>query len=332
MESSRHGARSRIATARPDRPSGRLLAEVPSATLFGAKWNAVLVQTDSLTKRYGRITALDHCTFEVPSGEILGLLGPNGAGKTTLLRLLMGFLEPSAGRATIAGLDCYRQSVGVHRQASYLPGDARLFRHLSGRETLEFFARLRGFAPERSLRLAERLQLDLARRVRQMSTGMRQKLALVVALAPDVPLVVLDEPTANLDPTVRRDALALVREAGGRGRTVIFSSHVLSEVEDVADRVLVLRQGELVDSVRMAEVRSQHRIRAGLTGPLSPPPAELAASLEIAGSANGEVVIRTHGDLAPLLGWLAKQPLSRLQIEPVGLRTVYERHHPASTS
>jgi ABC-2 type transport system ATP-binding protein len=180
--------------------------------------------------------------------------------------------------------------------------------------------------------MADRLQLDVMRRVRQMSTGMRQKLALAAALTPDVPLVILDEPTSNLDPTVRRDVIELIREARAEGRTVIFSSHVLSEVEDVCDRVLLLRQGELVDSVRVADVRRQHRIRAALTGPLSAPAAALAGSLEISGGPTGEVTILTRGDLAPLLGWLGQQPLARLEIEPVGLRTVYERHHPTSPS
>jgi ABC-2 type transport system ATP-binding protein len=212
-----------------------------------------------------------------------------------------------------------------------LPGDARLFRHLNGCETLEFFSRLRPSAAiERSLKLAARLQLDLSRRVRQMSTGMRQKLALAVALTPDVPLVILDEPTANLDPTVRRDVIDLIREARVAGKTILFSSHVLSEVEETCDRVLVLRSGRLVDSVRVADVRRQHRIRAELTGPLTPTPPALATSLEITQPSSGEVIILTRGDLAPLLGWLAQQPLARLEIEPVGLRTVYERHHPAS--
>jgi ABC-2 type transport system ATP-binding protein len=292
-----------------------------------------LVQTDSLSKHYGRLTALVDCSFGIERGEILGLLGPNGAGKTTLLRLLMGYLKPTAGRATIDGLDCYRQSVAVHRRLAYLPGDARLFRQLNGRQTLELFSRLRDSAPlERALQLADRLQLDLTRRVRQMSTGMRQKLALAIALTPDVPLVILDEPTANLDPTVRRDVVELIREARAQGKTVFFSSHVLSEVEDVCDRVLVLRQGRIVDSVRVAEVRQQHRITAVLTGPLTPAPAALAANLEVTHDGAGELVILTRGDLAALLGWLAQQPLVRLSIEPVGLRTVYERHHPAGTA
>ena len=291
----------------------------------------MLVQTESLSKQYGHIGALQDCTLQVARGEILGLLGPNGAGKTTLLRLLLGYLKPSGGRATIDGLDCYRQSVAVHRLLTYLPGEARLFRQMDGRETLAFFARLRrGASLKRSLLLAERLQLDLSRRVGQMSTGMRQKLALAAALTPDVPLVILDEPTANLDPTVRRDVVELIREARGEGKTILFSSHVLSEVEDSCDRVVVLRAGQLVDDVRVADVRRQHRIRAELTGPLLLPPGELAAGIEIAHGENGSVTILTPGDLAPLLGWLAGQRLARLQVEPVGLRTIYERHHPTS--
>ncbi len=290
----------------------------------------LLVQTEALSKRYGRLAALAECSFGVERGEVLGLLGPNGAGKTTLLRLLMGFLKPSAGRTAIDGLDCYRQSIEVHRRVAYLPGDARLFRHLDGRETLQLFSELRpGTSVKRAQGLAERLGLDLSRRVGQMSTGMRQKLALVVALAPDVPLVILDEPTSNLDPTVRREVIDLLGESCAAGKTVLFSSHVLSEVEEACHRVIVLRAGRLVDSVRVADVRRQHRIRARLTGPLSPAPAELAAGLEITPGADGEVTILTPGDLAPLLGWLARQPLERIEIEPVGLRAIYEKHHPA---
>jgi ABC-2 type transport system ATP-binding protein len=290
----------------------------------------VLVQTESLTKRYGRVAALSDCTLAVERGEILGLLGPNGAGKTTLLRLLLGYLRPTSGRAVIDGLDCYRHSVDVHRLVSYLPGDARLFRHLNGQETLDFFTRLRpGAQMPRAMGIAERLQLDMTRRVGQMSTGMRQKLALAVALAPETPLLVLDEPTANLDPTVRRDVTELIRESRTGGQTIVFSSHVLSEVEDACDRVVVLREGSLVDSVRVADVRKQHRIQARLVGEMSEPPMALSANLTIARDSAGSVTIVTSGDLAPLLGWLAEQPLESLQIEPVGLRTVYERHHPA---
>ena len=204
----------------------------------------MLIETHSLTKRYRDLAALDDCTFGVARGEVFGLLGPNGAGKTTLLRLLLGYLKPASGRALIDGLDCYRQSVRVRRVVSYLPGEARLFRSMRGRQVLKFFAEIR---PEgnlqRSIELAERLELELSRRVAYMSTGMRQKLALAATLAADTPLVILDEPTSNLDPTVRGIVLDLVSEARRHGCTVVFSSHVLSEVEAVCDRVAFLRRG-----------------------------------------------------------------------------------------
>ena len=286
------------------------------------------VETHSLTKRYGKFTALDNCCLAIQRGEVYGLLGPNGSGKTTLIRLLMGFLRPSAGLATIDGLDCYRQSVEVHRRVAYLPGDARLFRAMRGRDVLKFFCQLRpGASYPRALELAERLQLELSRKVSMLSTGMRQKLALAAVLAAETPLVILDEPTANLDPNVRSEVLALVREARAAGRTVIFSSHVMDEAEQACDRVGILRRGQLVHVERVAELRRQHRIRARLTGPLPGAPASLAGQLTIA-AADGDVVIDTPGELSPLLGWLATLPLAEVTIEPLGLRAVYDQFHP----
>ena len=254
----------------------------------------VFLHASGLTKRYGQFAALEQCTFQAERGEVLGLLGPNGSGKTTLLRLLLGFLQPTAGTAVIDGLNCYRQAIQVHRRLSYLPGEPRLSRKLTGRELLKFFSHLHPASSEQAaLRLAERLDLDVSRRIKQMSTGMRQKLALAVTLAPDVPLVVLDEPTSNLDPGARRCVLQLLREAQAAGKTVLFSSHVLPEVEEVSDRVLLLRQGRLVETLRMAEVRRQHRICAQLTGPFSPPQNELAAQLQIEHGANGSMTIQT---------------------------------------
>ncbi|HEV3020923.1 MAG TPA: ABC transporter ATP-binding protein [Pirellulales bacterium] len=290
----------------------------------------IYVQTRALCKRYGGLTALDECGLAVRRGEVFGLLGPNGSGKTTLLRLLMGFLRPTSGEATIAGLDCYRDSVAIHRRAAYLPGDARLFPQMRGHGVLRFFSRVRPDAElSRSLALAQRLKLDLTRRVAALSTGMRQKLALAAVLALDSPLLVLDEPTSNLDPTVRGDVLDLVREARSAGRTVIFSSHVLDEVEQVCDRVGILRHGRLVWVQLMSELRRQHRIRARLTAPLSAIAPAMAGPLDISVDA-GRLTILTPGELSPLLGWLATLPLAEVQIEPVGLRAVYDRYHLAS--
>jgi len=293
-----------------------------------ARCIGLFVETRSLTKTYGATAALDDCNLQVRQGEVFGLLGPNGSGKTTLIRLLMGYLRPTRGSARIDGLDCYRQSVAVHRGVAYLPGDARLFRQMRGRDVLRFFSQIRAGANyDRSLRLADRLSLDISRQVATFSTGMRQKLALAAVLAAETPLLILDEPTANLDPTVRSDVIAIVREARAAGRTVIFSSHVLDEVEEACDRVCILRKGHLVHTQVMSDLRRQHRIRAQLTAALPEVPPRLAGELAITTGANGELTIETPGELSPLLGWLATLPLAEVRVEPFGLRAVYDRFH-----
>lgn len=290
----------------------------------------MLVETESLSKKYGAFAALDDCTLGVPAGETCGLLGPNGSGKTTLLRLLMGFLQPSAGRATIDGLDCYRERVQVHQRVSYLPGDARLFRNMKGRQVLRFFSNVRAEGDlARAEHIADRLGLDLSRQVARCSTGMRQKLALAAVLSMDCPLLILDEPTSNLDPSVRSEVVALIREARLAGRTVIFSSHVLAEVEQVCDRVIMLRAGQLVHEQVMAELRRQHRIRARLKGSLPAIPDDLQPHVRLGAQQNGLVTLEAPGELAPLLGWLATLPVTEMQIEPLGLQSVYDKYHAA---
>ncbi|MHB0956487.1 MAG: ABC transporter ATP-binding protein [Pirellulaceae bacterium] len=286
------------------------------------------IVTEELTKRYGDVSALRHCTLSVLRGEVFGLLGPNGAGKTTLLRLLMGFLHPTAGWARIDDLDCYRQSLAVRQRVAYLPGEACLFRQMRGRDALRFFADIRRRGNwHSSLQLAERLELDTSRRISSMSTGMRQKLALAVTLAAETPLVILDEPTSNLDPTVRGTVLELVREARARGQTIVFSSHVLSEVEQACDRVVILRAGELVHTQVMSELRRCHRIRAVVRGPVPAPPPQFQGDLVIDAERDGQVTIETPRELSSLFGWLSTLALEDVRIEPVGLRTVYDQFH-----
>jgi ABC-2 type transport system ATP-binding protein len=293
----------------------------------------MIVHTEALTKRYGGFTALDHVNLSVPEGEVFGLLGPNGAGKTTLLRLLLGFITPTSGSATVAGFDCVRQSLDVRERTAYLPGEARLFRRMDGHRVLDFFAGLRrGCRRDVAAGVARRLDLDCSRQVARMSTGMRQKLSLAVVLAMDTPLVILDEPTANLDPTARAEVLELVREARAGGRTVIFSSHVLSEVEDTCDRVAIVRAGRLVHEQSIEALRRCHRISAALTGPFGTVPAALTGSVSIAEQTDRSVVLEAGASLAPLLGWLATLPLAEVRIEPVGLAPVYDRFHRPTAS
>jgi ABC-2 type transport system ATP-binding protein len=287
-----------------------------------------LIQIDGLTKVYGPLAALDGCSFSIAAGEVIGLLGPNGAGKTTLLRLLLGFLRPTSGKATLAGFDSQRHSLEVRRHVSYLPGEAKLFRRMRAEDVIEFFAGLRPtMNRDRASSLARRLDLDLSRRVASMSTGMRQKLAIVVTFMPETPILILDEPTANLDPSVRREVLGLVAEARSAGRTILFSSHIFSEVEEVCDRVAILRQGRLVHMQPIAEILRQHRIRAQLAGVLPQIPSHLAPQVTVRHDGNGEITFDTPGELSPLLGWLATLPLSEVRVEPIGLRAVYEQYH-----
>ena len=246
-----------------------------------------------------------------------------------MIRLILGFLQPSAGSARFRDLDCYADSVEVHRYLAYLPGEARLFGRMRGRGVLEFFSQLHPAANhQRALELAERLELDLNRPVALCSTGMRQKIALVATLSIDVPLVILDEPTSSLDPTVRRQVANMVRESKCNGQTVLFSSHVLSEVEDVCDRAFMLRHGKHVHTQVISELRQQHRIHARLSGSLSSPPAPLADELEINVLADESVEIQTGGALPDVLRWLATLPLTDVQIEPIRLQAIYDRYHP----
>lgn len=286
-----------------------------------------LVSTESLTKRYASFLALDSCTLRVARGEVFGLLGPNGAGKTTLIRILLGFLKPTSGSAVIDGFDCVEQSVDVRHRVAYLPAEVRLFRRMRAKETLQFFAELRGRDGNlaRALELARRLDLDLRSQVSQMSTGMRQKLALAATLSHDVPLYILDEPTANLDPNVRSEVLRIVAECRREGRTVMLSSHVLSEIEEACQNVVILRGGRLVHQQDMSQLRQWHRITGRRVGRCMVP--DSLRSRIIVTQDQDRVTLQTEGDLADVLSWLDQQQLSDVRIEPYGLRAVYERFH-----
>ena len=288
------------------------------------------VITKELSKRYRGFLALDSVSLQIDQGEVFGLLGPNGAGKSTLIRCLLGFLKPSSGSATVDGLDCYLQRVAVHSKLSYLPGDARMYRTMRARGLLKMFAGLReGTSYEDAVRVADRLELDLSRWVGLMSTGMRQKLALSICLSVDAPLLILDEPTANLDPTVRGQVLELISEARKRGRTVVFSSHVLSEIEDVCDRVAILKSGKLAFQQSLEDLSWQHRIRATTTSISVTDQVDKLNTQQRPTIIQNEdrVMIETMGELSPILKWLSDMPLRNVTIEPVGLRSVYDRIH-----
>ena len=223
------------------------------------------IHVEGLSKAYGRTTALRDVSFDVGLGEVFGYLGPNGAGKTTTLRLLMGMIRPTAGSAAVLGRDSWREPVPVHRVVGYVPGEPGLYGRLTGRQHAAYFRHLRGEPSEsRAVALADRLDLDLDRPARTLSKGNRQKLAVVLALMSVPRVLVLDEPSGGLDPLVQREFHALLREHTAAGGAVLFSSHVLAEVQRVADRIGVLRAGRLVAVDRVDELRAKslHHVRA----------------------------------------------------------------------
>src|SRR5437588_8969564 len=235
----------------------------------------VAIRTQGLSKRFGGVEALSSLDLRVEPGEVLGYLGPNGAGKTTTIRLLLDLARPSAGRAEIFGLDTQRDAVTVHRRVAYVPGDTALWPSLTGAETLHLLGRIHGQV-DRPYRdeLVGRFSLDPDKLVRAYSKGNRQKLSLIAAFMTRADLLVLDEPTSGLDPLMEQVFRECLLEARARGQTVLLSSHVLSEVEVVCDRVAILRKGRLVETGTLAELR--HLAALSVEATLSGAPPDLS--------------------------------------------------------
>jgi ABC-2 type transport system ATP-binding protein len=279
-----------------------------------------------LTKRYGPVHALDSLDLVVREGEIFGFLGPNGAGKSTTIRLLLGFLHPTAGQAHVFGLDCVRESVAIRARAGYLPGGVAFSDTLTGEELLDFLADLSGRPAVRRRDLCDRLELSLQtlkRRVRDYSRGMRQKLGVIQALQHDPELAILDEPSEGLDPLMQRAFYEILDTLKSAGRTIFFSSHVLSEVERVCDRVAIVRRGRLValEDVAGLLARRTRTAQLRLDGP--DPGLERVPGVSGIERRDGRVTCRIEGDLRPFLAALAAANVLDLTIEPVRLEEAF---------
>jgi ABC-2 type transport system ATP-binding protein len=286
----------------------------------------MILHAVNLTKNYGPFRALDALNLTIRPGEIVGLLGPNGSGKSTALRMMLGFLRPSSGRVTIAGHDCWSESHLARRHVAYLPGELRLYENMTGREIVEFLGRLRPGVDSRDYgELARRFDIDLSLPLSKLSSGMKRKVALLAVLTPHTPLVILDEPTNTLDPTMRDEFLKQLRETRDRGQAVLFSSHVLSEVEAVCDRVAILQRGRLVHEQALDELRAVQQVRVTFAADVAPIPD--FQGLRNVTRDGRRVAFEWSGPLNELLGWLGSQPVAEMQMDSVGLSRVYQAYH-----
>ncbi|MFI1713824.1 ATP-binding cassette domain-containing protein [Streptomyces sp. NPDC053513] len=284
-----------------------------------------------LHKSFGRTHALDGLDLTVETGEVHGFLGPNGAGKSTAIRVLLGLLRADSGAAQLLGRDPWADAVELHRRIAYVPGDVTLWRNLSGGEVIDLYGRLRGSGRlDRSRRaeLIERFELDPTKKGRTYSKGNRQKVALVAAFAADVDLLVLDEPTSGLDPLMEEVFQSCVEEARDLGRTVLLSSHILSEVEALCDRISIVRKGRTVESGSLAQLR--HLTRTSVTAELAGPPNGLAHLPGVHGLDTQGSRVRFQVDtdkLDAVLRSLTASGVRSLTSTPPTLEELFLRHY-----
>ena len=271
------------------------------------------IRAERLSKRFGDIEALAPLDLEVKTGEVLGYLGPNGAGKTTTIRLLLGLLRSTSGKAEIFGLDVQRDTVAAHRRLAYVAGETSLWPSLTGTETLHLLGRVQGWVdPAYRDELIERFAFDPSKKVRSYSKGNRQKLGLIAGLASRADLLLLDEPTSGLDPLMEREFRGCVREAKAAGQTVFLSSHILSEVEALCDRVAILRSGHLVEVGTLAEMRHLSALSVEATFTQSPPDLSLVPGVSDVEVDGNRVWLRVHGSVEPLLQRLTAARVTQL--------------------
>jgi ABC-2 type transport system ATP-binding protein len=288
------------------------------------------IDVEGLTKRFGKVTALDALDLRVRIGEVHGFLGPNGAGKTTTIRVLLGLMRHDGGRVRLLGGDPWSDATALHRRLAYVPGDVTLWPNLTGGEVIDLLGRLRGgLDPKRRAELLERFELDPRKKGRTYSKGNRQKVALIAALASDVELLILDEPTSGLDPLMEEVFRELILQEKKRGdRTVLLSSHILAEVEALCDRLTIIRDGRTVETGTLDDLR--HLTRTSIQAELTGPPDGLATLAGVHGLRTDHGKVRFDVDteaLEPALQTLVKVGVRSLVSQPPSLEELFLRHY-----
>ena len=293
------------------------------------------IRTDGLAKSFGGAAALRPLNIEVGEGEVLGYLGPNGAGKTTTIRCLLGMIRATAGRAEIFGIDAQTHPAQAHRRLAYVPGEANLWPGLTGKQTLHLLCRVQGRVDDvYQDELIGRFQLDPSKKVRAYSKGNRQKVLLIAALSSRADLLILDEPTSGLDPLMEQAFRECVAEARKRGQAVFLSSHILSEVEALSDRVAILRAGELVEVGTLAQMRHLSALSVDATFDATPPDISRIPGVTAVEIDGNRVRCQVVGSFEPLLGVLAASGVHQLLSREPSLEELFLAHYgrgPAST-
>ncbi len=287
---------------------------------------AAVIETHELTKRYDGVAAVSDLNLQVQSGQVFGFLGPNGAGKSTTIRMLMALQRPTRGRAMVLGLDAASGSVEIHRQVGYLPGDLDLFPRLTGHQHIDWFARSRGGVDEVFIRgLLERFLVVADRPVRELSKGNRQKIGLVLAFMHKPDLLVLDEPTSGLDPLMQHEFENLVRETTAEDRTVFLSSHELDEVQRMADRIAIIRNGKLVaeDTVEGLRRAAPQKMEIRFRHTVNPAALQAIAGVKVIAADGPRLTLDVTGEIGPVLKVIASHDPVDLLSRPADLEELF---------
>jgi len=299
-----------------------------SATRETTTKHEFALEIRGLTKSYGKVEALRGIDLEVARGEIIGFLGPNGAGKTTTIRCMLDTLRPDGGSIRILGLNPQKDPVGVQQLTGYLPGEVQFYENYTAQQQLRFFNDLRGSQADWTFarQLAERLELNLKIQIKNLSKGNKQKIGVIQALMHHPPLLLLDEPTSGLDPLMQQAVLRLLREANADGATVFFSSHIMSEVENVTERVAIIRSGKIIEVAETANLthRSLSRLKVRFKKPVDSSRLENLPGVAILARTNGTCIdLQVTGDMEGLVKKLGEFPVQDLETEQPSLEEVF---------
>ncbi len=288
---------------------------------------ATVIEIDSLYKSYGKVQAVKNVSMRVEQGEIFGFLGPNGAGKTTTIRCMLDVIRPTSGTIRVLGLDAQRDRQALHQHIGYLPGDVRLPGEMTGKQIIDYFSRIQGLQPVLLNDLVARFDVEMKRPLKGYSKGMRQKIGIVLAFMCDPDLLILDEPTSGLDPLLQKTFNEFLLEEQARGKTIFMSSHIMSDVEKVCQRVAVIRRGELVTVERVETLREKAGQRIivefGATENVSQEELQRIPGVSDVTMSNGSYHMNMSGTMDPLIKALSRHDVLRLQVEEAPLEEVF---------